>query len=184
MDFSVIFQLRNKKFWWMDVIFYFVISLLVATIFCYVIFLVKDSFQREDIKKETALLQTTGTQSQKDEEKSVITYKAKIKDFSTLFNNHQFASNVFAFMQSQTMPDIWFKQFNLDEKNASVQLSGESDDMDGFSRQVATFENEDNKKYVKSIGTVSSSLGQSSKVEFNINIALINNIFFICFPCS
>ena len=42
MDFSVIFQLRTKKFWWMDVIFYFVISALVATVLCYLIFLIKD----------------------------------------------------------------------------------------------------------------------------------------------
>ena len=40
MDFSVIFQLRTKKFWWMDVIFYFVIYLLIATVLCYFIFLI------------------------------------------------------------------------------------------------------------------------------------------------
>jgi len=56
MDFSTIFQLRTKKFWWMDVIFYFVISLLIATALCYVIFLIKDNLLRQDIKKETAAL--------------------------------------------------------------------------------------------------------------------------------
>ena len=46
MDLSAIFQIRTKKFWWMDVIFYFVISLLVATVFCYGIFwlLLVDTF--------------------------------------------------------------------------------------------------------------------------------------------
>ena len=111
MDFSVIFQLRTKKFWWMDVIFYFVISLLVATILCYLIFLTKNILQKEDIKTETKL-QTVGTET-KNKKKDVITYRKKIADFSRLFKNHEFASNVFAFMQRQTMPNIWFKQFPL-----------------------------------------------------------------------
>jgi len=177
MDFSVIFQLRTKKFWWMDVIFYFVISLLIATVLCYVIFLTKNNFQREDIKKETAVLQTVGTDQQKEYEINVVNYRNKINDFTVLFKNHEFASNIFSFLQAQTMPNIWFKQFNLDEKNNAVQLSGEADDMNAFSRQVATLENEDNKKYIKSIGTLSSSLGESARVEFNINLALNQNIF-------
>ena len=76
--------------------------------------------------------------------------------------------------RQQTMPNVWFKQFSLDEKNNAVQLSGESDDMDAFSRQVAVFENN---KYVKSIGTLSSSLGESARVEFNVNLVLDPNIF-------
>lgn len=174
MDFSVIFQLRTKKFWWMDVIFYFVISLLVATVLCYVIFLVKNNFQREDIKKETVALQTVGTDQQKEDEKIVIGYQKKISDFVGLLKNHEFASNVFAFMQQQTMPNVWFRQFGLDEKNAGVQLSGESDDMDAFSRQVASFEKN---KYVNNIGTLNSSVGDSAKINFSMSLALDQGIF-------
>jgi len=174
MDFSVIFQLRTKKFWWMDVIFYFVISLLVATVFCYLVFLVKNNMQSSDIKQETAKLQQVGTDDQKEHEKEVINYRGKINDFAYLLDNHEFASNVFAFMQAQTMPNIWFKQFGLDEKNSAVQLSGESEDMDAFSRQVSTLEKN---KYVKSIGSLNSSLGQSARIQFNLNLVLNQNIF-------
>jgi hypothetical protein len=177
MDFSVIFQLRTKKFWWMDVIFYFVISLLVATILCYIIFLTKNFFQRQDIQIEIEKLQTVGTYQQKEYEKTVINYRNKINDFSVIFKNHQFASNVFAFLQIQTMPNIWFKQFSLDQKNGAVQLSGEAEDLDGLSRQIKVFENEDNKKYVKNVGTLNSTLGQSARIEFNVNLALDQSIF-------
>jgi hypothetical protein len=177
MDFSVIFQLRTKKFWWMDVIFYFVISLLVATVFCYIIFLTKDYFLRQNIADEIAKLQTVGTETQKQQEADVINYKNKIGNFSDLFKNHTFASNVFAFVQAQTMPNIWFKQFNLDEKNGVVQLSGEANDMDGLSRQVKVLESESNNKYIKNVGNLSSSLGDSARVEFNINLTLNQNIF-------
>jgi hypothetical protein len=174
MDFSVIFQLRTKKFWWMDVIFYFVISLLIATVLCWLIFLVKNNMIRNDIANEIVKLQEVGTDTQKQEETDVINYKKKINDFTGLFANHQFASNVFAFIQAKTVPNIWFKQFNLDEKGSTVQLSGETDDVDSFSRQVAILEGD---KYIKSIGTLNSSSSKSAKVNFNINLSLDKAIF-------
>jgi hypothetical protein len=140
-----------------------------------VFLLVKDNSQNEDIKTESANLATTVTAQQKDYENFVIAYQKKINDFNNLFKNHEFVSNVFAFMQTQTMPDIWFKQFNLDEKTSTVQLSGEAENMDVFSRQVAVFEQN---KYVKSLGNLSSSIGTtSSKIEFNLNLTLDQSIF-------
>ena len=174
MDFRVIFQLRNRKIWWMDVIFYFAISLLAATVFCYLIFLVKNGMTRSDIKNEILALQTVGTNSQREQEKNVVNYQKKVNDFIKLFKNHEFASNVFAFMEKQTMPNIWFKQFVLDEKNRGVQLSGEADSMDALSRQVANFERNE---YVKRVGALNSSLGGSARVEFNFNLSLDPKIF-------
>jgi len=174
MDFSVIFQLRTKKFWWMNVIFYFVVSLLISTVFCYLIFLTKNYFQRKDINKEIIALQTVGTDTQKQEEDKVLTYQLKIKDFSILLQNHEFASNVFAFLQAESIPNIWFKQFTLDQKNSQVQLSGESDDLDAFSRQVAVFERN---KYVKNITTFNSASGDMARIKFNIDMTLDPEIF-------
>jgi len=173
MDFSEIFQTRTKKFWWMDVVLYFVISLLVATAFCYVIFSVENSIQRKNISAEILKLQTVGTNAEKDQEKEVIVYQGKINDFSNLLENHEFASNVFAFMQSQTMPNVWFKQFSLNEKGVSIQLSGESEDLDSLSRQVAVLEKN---KYISSIGTLSSTVGSSARAEFNLNVVLNQSI--------
>jgi len=174
MDFSAIFQLRTKKFWWMDVILYFVISLLVATLICYAIFLIKNSMINDQINDVNLALQRVGTKLQRDQEKTVINYQSKIGDFSNLLKNHEFASNVFAFMESQTMPNVWFKQFSLDAKSNAVQLSGESNDMEALSRQISVFEKN---KYVKNIGALNSSLGESARIQFNVNIVLDQNIF-------
>ncbi len=174
MDFSVIFQLRTKKFWWMDVIFYFVMSLLVATVLCWLIFLVKNNMQRSDIQAATDSLKKVGTDEQKAEELQVITYQKKINDFTSLFVNHQFASNAFAFMQKQTMSNVWYKQFSLDRKGAVIQLSGETDDLDALSRQVADLEKNE---YIKNIGSISSTAGDSAKSEFNYNLTMDPKIF-------
>ena len=80
MDFSAIFQMRTKKFWWMDVIFYFVMSMLIATLLCYAIFSIKYNSNKEEIRKQDIALQTVGTDQQKEEEKQVINYQKKILD--------------------------------------------------------------------------------------------------------
>jgi len=174
MDLRTIFQLRDKKFWWMDVIFYFALSLLIAAVFCYVLFLAKNAIQRQEIKEISSALETVGTGQQKEYEKSVVSYQKKIRDFSKLLENHEFASHVFNFMQEQTMSNIWFKQFTLDRKNKKVQLSGEADDIEAFSRQVAHFEKNE---YVNSVGTLNSALGELARVDFNLNLALNPEIF-------
>ena len=174
MDFSAIFQLRTKKFWWMDVIFYFVMSLLVATVLCYFVFSIKNGMIEKEITAKTSQLQTVGTLEQKQHETAVLTYQKKINSFTTLFKGHQFASNVFAFMQAETMPNVWFSQFSLDEKSNAVQLSGEADDVDSFSRQVVLLEGN---KYIKSLGTFNSSLGQSARENFNLSLVMDPSIF-------
>jgi hypothetical protein len=174
MDLSVIFQLRNKKFWWMDVIFYFVVSLLVATVFCYFVLSFKNGMIKQQIADTTLKLKEVGTLQQKQHEADVMVYQKKIGDFTILLKNHQFVSNVFAFMQAQTMPNIWFSQFNLDEKSASVQLNGEANNLDDFSRQVAVLEKN---KYVKSVGAFNASLGEAAREQFNIGLSLDQSIF-------
>lgn len=174
MDFSVIYQLRSKRYWWLDVILYFAVSLLVATIFCWLIFMVKGNLEQEKAKKIYDNLLTVGTADQKAQEKNVLSYKKKISDFNVIFKNHEFASNIFAFMREQTLPYIWFKQFALDKKNGLVQLSGETDNLDFLSRQVSSLEKN---SYVKKIGTLNSSIGTNTKINFSLNISLDPKIF-------
>jgi len=174
MDFSIIFQLRNKKIWWLDVIFYFVMSLLVATILCYLVFIVKNVFQKRDISDFETKLESVGTTEQKQQETEVILYKKKINDFNGLMQNHEFASNVFAFMEEETQSNVWFTQFGLDEKSNQIQLTGKAEDMDAFSRQTANFEKNE---YVKSLGTLDSSLGEAGEINFNFSLTLDPKIF-------
>jgi len=174
MDFRTIFQLRDKKIWWLDVIFYFVISLLVATLLCYAIFIIKNLIQKKQIEVITANLLTVGTQEQKSQEEQVFLYKQKIGSFTELIKNHEFVSNVFVFIEENTQPNVWFSQFSLDEKSAKVQLSCIAEDMDAVSRQISTFEKNE---YVKDLGSINSSLGDTGQANFNLNLSLNDTIF-------
>jgi hypothetical protein len=174
MDFRTIFQLRNRKIWWVDVIFYFVIALLTATVICYLVFLVKNIFQRRDIASAEYDLTTVGTADQLAQEQKVILYKAKIKDFGNLVQNHEFASNVFYFMQDNTQPRVWFSQFNLDANANQIQVSGIADDMDMVARQTSTLEKNE---YVGKFENLNSTLAQDGRIAFNFSLSMNPKIF-------
>lgn len=174
MDFSAILQMRSKRFWWMDVVFYFVISLLIASVLCYFIFFIKNMMQKSQIEETVKAMESVGTTQQKEYEKTVINYQKKISDFKKIFLNHEFASNVFVFMQDQTMPNVWFKRFGLERRSNRVQLFGEADNMEAFSRQVAHFEKNE---YVKDVATLNSTVGDLAKIQFNLHIDLDSKIF-------
>ena len=176
MDFNTIYQLRTKKFWWKDVIFYFVISLLIATILCYLIFSAKIFLQNKALKDLDVALETVGTDQQKDYEKTVSDYQKKIDDFIVLIKNREFASSVFSFMEQQALPNVWFDNFTMNKKDGEVGLSGEADSMAAFSRQVATLEKNE---YIKKITVLNASLGISGRAEFNLNITMNPKLFIL-----
>lgn len=174
MDFSIIFKLRNKKIWWLDLIFYFAMSLLVATVLCYIVFIIKNNIQKQQIAEiETAML-SVGTQEQKEQESEVLLYKKKISDFADLIKNHQFISNIFVFLENETVANVWFKQFSLGGKSDQIQLTGEAEDMDAFSRQTNIFENNE---YVTKLDSLSSSLGTTGGVDFNLSVSVDPKIY-------
>lgn len=174
MDFSIIYQLRDKKYWWLDVIMYFFISFLIATVFSYLIFSFKLYAVKKELSKQVEALKTVGTLQQKTYEKEVMEYVKKFNAFNNLLKNHRFASHAFSFMQDQTLPYVWFKQFSLDAKNSSIQLFGETENLDNLSRQVASLENNPN---VKKLSNLNTTLGAGQKVGFSVNLSLDQKIF-------
>lgn len=174
LDFLALSQLKTKKSWWMDVLLYLSISVLIAAALCYLIFLLKNEFQRQEIIKVSAELEGIGNLDQKQQENDVLKYQKKLADYIDIFKNHQFATNVFAFIERQTLPNVWFSRFSLNRKAASVELSGECDDQETFSRQLAIFEKNE---YVQNMGLINSKLGGAGKVQFNLNLSLDPKIF-------
>jgi hypothetical protein len=174
MDFSFFSKFTEKKAWWIDALFYLALALLLATLFCYGIFLIQAALTQQAIKKETLALQTVGTQDQKSQETTVIGYRKKLNDFSTLIKNHEFAANIFAFMEDQAEPYVWFQQFILDQKDMTVQLFGQTDTADDLSRQVNAFEQNDD---VSKVSLLNSKIGSNGKTNFNLTLVLNKQIF-------
>lgn len=174
MDFSIFYQLRTKKIWWVDVVFYFVISLLVSTVLCYLIFILKIYLQQEELKNLDQAILTVGTDAQKEQEKTVFNYQKKINDYAQLIATHKFASNIFSFLEKETLPNVWFSKFGTVVLQNQVDLSGEAESLDTLSRQTLAFEKNE---LVKKVSILTSNVGELGKVNFNLSLVLDPKIY-------
>ena len=172
--FSIFNKLRENKLWWVDVVFYFIISSLIATIICYLIFVVKIYSQKEDIKDFDISLTTVGTDEQKEMEIQIFKDQEKIKDYAPLVENHRISSNIFAFLEQNTLPSVWFSRFSMGGRDADITLSGEAESVEVFSRQVSVFEESE---YLTKITVLSSMLGEQNRTNFNLVLSLDPKIF-------
>ncbi|MBI3631617.1 MAG: hypothetical protein HY219_02005 [Candidatus Staskawiczbacteria bacterium] len=172
--FSIFNKLRENKLWWVDVVFYFVISSLIATILCYLIFAIKIYDQKKKIEDFRVSLATVGTDEQKDMEKQIFDYQKKISDYSPLIKEHRVFSNIFAYLEKNTLPNVWFSRFNMEGKDANIILSGETENSEIFSRQISIFEASE---YLTKITVLGSMLGDQNKTNFNLVLSLDPKIF-------
>ena len=175
MDFGIIYQLKTKKFWWLDVLFYFVVTLLVATVACFFIFYIKISILEKKLAEAEASSAGTGTAVQLESEKKVFSYQEKIDTFETLFNNHKKSTNILAFMEGATLPNVWFSSFSMDAKRAGAAVSGETESTTSLTRQIAIFEGSE---LVKNVSGLSYGLSESGRVQFSFDISFDPAIFF------
>ncbi len=178
MDFGIIYQLKIKKFWWLDTIFYFVVALLLATIICFVIFTVKISFQEKRLKDLENNIVNTGTAEQKESEKKVFEYQKKIDNFATILASHKIPTNILKFFEQITLPNVWFNNFLIGAQTAGVQVSGEAESTIALSRQILTLEQNE---FIKNISDLTSELTETGRIRFNMNLSINPDIFFSSF---
>lgn len=171
---SIFNKLRENKLWWVDVVFYFIISSLIATIFCYLIFVAKIYFQKASIKDYDVSLTTVGTDEQKGMEKQIFDEQKRINDYVPLVQDHRISSNILVFLEKNTLPSVWFSRFSMGGANADITLSGEAESVEIFSRQVSIFEESE---YLTKITVLGSTLGEQNRISFNLVLSLDPKIF-------
>ncbi|KKP42229.1 MAG: hypothetical protein UR31_C0017G0008 [Parcubacteria group bacterium GW2011_GWA2_33_14] len=174
MNFNLVYRLKSKSLW-MDVVFYFLCALLIAVVFYYFLFLLKDYYQNQKIEEINKKIAVYGTQEQKNSEAKVFDYKKKIDDFTVIINNHKISSNIFTFIEENTLPTVWFSNFSMSESSNDLRLSGESNNMETLSHQISILEN--NKDYVSNINILNSQVGTGGTIRFVLNASLNPEIF-------
>lgn len=174
MDFSLLYQLKNRS-WWTEAFFYFSVVSLTVAVLTYAVFAYKYYLQDQKISEINEKIAVYGTVQQKEREKEVLDYRKKVDDFSAILNNQKFFSNALVFMEKNTLSNVSFSFFDITESLSEIRLSGETDNMSSLSRQIQVFE--ENKDYVKSINVLNSQLGASGVIKFVLNVSLRPQIF-------
>ncbi len=174
MAFDIIYQLRTKKFWWLDTILYFTLTILIATVITYFIFNIKISFQEkklQDLEKDIA---TTGIPQQKELERKVFEYQKKINDFSILLADHKIPSNLFNFIEESTLPNVWFSLFGLSTEESQLRLAGEAKDVLTLARQIFVFKESE---FIKDVEILNFNLEEEGRIKFDLVLPLNPQIF-------
>ncbi|PJE69684.1 MAG: hypothetical protein COU98_00715 [Candidatus Staskawiczbacteria bacterium CG10_big_fil_rev_8_21_14_0_10_38_10] len=174
MAFALIYQLKNKKVWWLDAIMYFSLAILLAAIICYFIFSIKISFQEQKLKQLQELISKTGTKDQLALEKKVFEYQEKINDFTTLLNNHAIPSNFFTFLEQTTLPKVRFTEVKLNKGESKIRLSGTTQDAQMLAQQTYLFQES---QFIQDTKLFLFSLGEGGKITFSVIFSLNPQIF-------
>ncbi len=175
VNFNFLQQLKDKKSLWISVTFYFFCALLIIVFFTYFIIVFKVYLQNKEINELDSRIATYGLSQQKIYEKRVLDYKKKINDYSFIISNQKISSNVFAFIEARTLPNVWFSSFNMSKSTNEIKLSGESENMETLGRQVRVFEKSND--YISSINVSSLEIQTTGKTNFILSFYLKPEIF-------
>jgi len=175
MSLNLSHLLKNKEPLWINVIFYLLCSLLIVILFIYSILILKVYLQNQKTDEMNKRMSAYEINRQKIDEKKVLYYRKKINDFDLVVNNHKISSNIFIFIEKNTLPNIWFSGFDMSQSANNIKLSGQSENMETLSRQVQIFER--SKDYIKNITVLNSQVDIMGKIGFTLDLRLNPEIF-------
>ena len=175
MGFNLLNKIKSKDSSWIDFLFYAVCALLVVIVLCYFIFSFKINLQSQKVSEVQNRLEAFNADEYKKAEKEVLYYKQKIDDFTTIIKNRKISSDVFVFIEANTLPNVWFSNFNMSESKNKIKLSGESENMEIFSRQLQIFEKSVN--YIKDVKVLSLDTQSTGIIKFVLDISLDPKVF-------
>lgn len=174
MAFELLYALKKKEIWWIDILLYFLIALLTLTIIFYFVLDIEISAQKHKIEKFSQEIEKFGTPEQKEMEKKVFDYQKKIKEVSKLMKSHKIPSNFFALIEKITLPEVYFSTVTLSIKDSKVKLKGETENFEDLARELALLEKEENIKKAESFQT---SLSKEGKVIFDLDLRFSPELF-------
>ena len=166
---------KNKDSLLVNTVFYFSCAILIVIIFGYLALEVKVYIQNQGIDEINKRMVGYSLYQQRIDENSIIDYKKKIDDFSLIIKNHKVSSNVFNFIEENTMSNVWFYNFDMSQSTYEIKLSGEAENIETLSDQIQTFEN--NKDNVKNINVLNSRVDANGKIRFLLSISLNPEIY-------
>lgn len=169
------FEKTTKTAWWVDTIFYGAEAVLLVVVFLYLVLAAKVFFQDKKLGEIESKIASYGTSEQRAAEKQVFDHKDRIDNFANLLDHHKISSNVFNFLEANTLSNVWFSHFTFSQESADIKLAGEAQTMEAFSNQLQALES--SPQYVKSINVIDSKVAPTGKVSFIINVSLYPAIF-------
>jgi hypothetical protein len=158
----------------MDIVFYFFLTLLFLTVIFYFMLDIQVSRLNHKIEKLKTEIEKFGTPEQKELERKVFGYEAKIKEVKKLVESHKIPSNFFKFIEENTLPIVYFSNMALDTTKGELSLSLQTENFKSLSLQLSVFEKNPN---VKEISVFNTTINNEGKVEADLKLSLSPELF-------
>ena len=159
---------------WQRILLYFLIFLLIAIVVGY--FVLNNAKRKSEEYLITLEQRISGeiTSSTKEFEEEVLGHKNKIRDLSSLLNNHILATKFFEFIEKKTHPDIFFSEVGISLRDSKVNLSGVSKTFLYLGQQISIFKKSD---LVKDLQLSEISINKEGEIAFRFDILLKEELF-------
>lgn len=174
-------NIKNKELWG-DVAFYIALAVAVCIAVFYGVLAFKVYFYNTkiaEIRDKTAMYSSS---EEKANEEIAFNYKKKIDDFATLISNHRISSQVFSFMEDNTLAGVSFLGINMASNSNDIRLSGSAKDMETISRQFRIFET--SKEYISNVSVLNTVISPLGTISFTMNFSFDPKIFTYAAPVA
>lgn len=153
---------------WMNILFFLSIGSLFLSAAA---FFILSNLQGE-AEQEIAVLDASLAKEQSQEflstEKDLKALKAKMQDFTTLFQGRENPLVPLALLESHTHPKTFFKTLSFDAKTGEMQLDGVAETFQAVEEQLVIF------RQMKGVGSVDlANLGFSSGGDITYQVHLL-----------
>jgi len=158
----------------LSIVLYVAIFLLLAAVAIFFIlnnFLAKAGEESNSLKAEISQIMTP---DKVELEQGILSSKVKIDRFVNLIDRHLFSSKVFEIIEKSTHPQVWFTEFDLDSREKTIALSGETQSFETLGQQIFIMRNEE---AISSVELEDLTINADGRVEFNISLTLKSNAF-------
>lgn len=168
-------QKRPRKSLFTTIIGIVAVFIVVAFVGSYIYFYVTNKGLVEKvnkIKEDSKELD----ESIKNKEEDLLVFQRRISDFSSLILGHKNVGIMFDFINKNTIPTVWFNEFQYDEKEKGrFLIGGQSNSFFLIEQQIVVFRNQD---LVKDARLADVSIDEENGlIDFSINIALNSEAF-------
>lgn len=152
-----------------SVLFYLVLAAFFIAIAAYGGLLFANSAQEKTRSNVVEELRTKEKELQSDVVTQIFLLEKRLKNVRTLLQGHEFSTNVFVALESDTLPRVRFSEFNLDTAKRKVEISGETVDYATLASQISVFAKNQNIEQVEFGGL---SLDKKNLVHFTLTLML------------
>ncbi len=121
-------------------LFFFSLFFLFASIIAYFVFLSLQKKAEASIQNLQERLAKEKTAEIEALEKTLQDYEKRLRNIEPLLKEHVFTSKLFAELEKNTHPQVFFYHFDLDCPNLTVTLKGKSKDFFSLGQQILILE--------------------------------------------